>query len=117
MGYYSEVAIALKKEDWERLKEEAAKSEVFKDIEGGMTKLWEQITLVRDEYVVLYASCLKWYDDLCPDVKFIMNFIRQVEHEYLRVGEEFGDYDYEKTFEENYWDSFFYPRASISLTF
>lgn len=117
MGYYSEVAIAIKKENWERLKKEAAKSEVFKDIEGGMTKLWEQITLVRDEYVVLYASCLKWYDDLCPDVKFIMNFIRQVEHEYLRVGEEFGDSDYENTFEENYYDSFFYPSASISFAF
>lgn len=47
MGYYSEVAIAIKKEDWERLKKEAAKSEVFKDIEGGMTKLWEQITLLE----------------------------------------------------------------------
>ena len=116
MGYYSEVAIALKKEDWERLKEEAAKSEAFKDVKGGMTKLWNQISLVRDEFVVLYASCLKWYD-ICPDVKFIMNFFSQIEHEYLRVGEEFGDSDYENTFEKNYYDSFFYPSASISFAF
>ena len=30
MGYYSEVAIALKKEDWERLKEEAASPKLSK---------------------------------------------------------------------------------------
>lgn len=115
MGYYSEVAIALKKQDWERMKEEAAKSDAFKDIEGGLPKLWNQITVVRDDCVVLWSSGLKWYDDY-PDVKFVMTFLAGVEHEYLRIGEEFGDHDYENTFEA-YWDSFFYPSASISFTF
>ena len=116
MGYYSEVAIALKKKDWERMKAEAAKSDAFKEIECGLEKLWDQTTIVRDEYVVLWASSLKWYD-VNPDVQFVMRFLAGVEHEYLRIGEEFGDHDYENTFEENYYDSFFYPSATISFTF
>lgn len=94
MGYYSKVAVALRKADFADLQKSydvfcranAGNPEVTSDLFTDCIK-----RTASDGRVVLYWSGIKWYDDY-PEVKFFMDFIRDLDHmDFLRCGEEPDD--------------------------
>lgn len=109
MGYRSDVAIALKREDWIRLRREV--------VENGHLASQEQFDNFlpnvgeRDDFVVLYGTYIKWYEDYYDYVTFICRFLEGVEHQFLRVGEECGDVEERNTFNDG--ETFFLPQTTI----
>lgn len=96
MGYYSEVAIALKKADWQKMQEEAAaKTDVFG---FPFVEMWQEVAERKDGIVVLRFSG-KWYRSY-QEIQFVENFLDGVEHEFIRVGEEPGDVETDNSFED-----------------
>lgn len=87
MGYYSDVAIALKKSDWQKMQKQAeTKTEVFG---FPFADLWQEIQERKDGIVILRFNG-KWYPDF-PEIQFVESFLEIVEHEFIRVGEEAED--------------------------
>lgn len=111
MGYCSDVAIALKREDWNRLRCEAVENGHFdsqKEFDLFLPKIME-----RNDCVVLYGTDIKWYDFCYDDIKFIANFLEGVEHQFLRIGEERGDVEEKNTFKNG--EFFFMPQTTITF--
>lgn len=93
MGYYSEVAITLHKEDFETLVRRAAE-----ESEDSLY-LIRISTLYKDEdneTVSMTWNSVKWYEGF-RSVDFIMSFLRSndVEYQFKRIGEETGDIEEE----------------------
>lgn len=111
MGYRSDVAIALRREDWNRLRCEAVENGHFasqKEFDLFLPKIME-----RNDCVVLYGTQIKWYDFAYDDIKFIANFLQDIEHQFLRIGEEAGDVEEANTFENG--EIFFMPNTTIAF--
>ena len=104
MGYYSDVRFNTTKEGYERFKNmlnEGAKSwmfgscdtpEVFDECDGEVIFGWDNI---------------KWYGEF-PEVRSVMQVYHalrddSVPFEYVRIGEEFGDFDYDED-EHEWWE-------------
>lgn len=94
MGYYSEVGVCIKKNDFEELE---ARAKILND--EGLTYLLNHIDrkmeIISDEAVVIQWYSLKWYPDF-KEVQFIMNYLTELEengkpYAYVRVGEEQND--------------------------
>lgn len=93
MGYYSEVAITLYKDDFEALVKRAAE-----ECEHSLN-LIRNATLYKDEdneTVSMTWNSVKWYEGF-RSVDFIMSFIRSddMEYQFKRIGEETGDIEEE----------------------
>ena len=94
MGYYSDVAIAMKKTDLKLMLDEALKLEddkwTYNFIEEGSlnSPVWND-----EEYTLLYWSDVKWYDTK-GEVTFIKDFLNHIEdghYDFLRIGEAYDD--------------------------
>lgn len=109
MGYYSEVAVAIKHDDWIKMQEEAVSSKAFED-KNDFLNFWDKMRERDDGIVILSCDWCKWYDD-SRNVAFVMNFLKDVQHHYLRIGEEGGDIEEENTFENE--EYYFWPQTSI----
>ncbi len=91
MGYESKVALVLWKPDYEELGEKIRNNcdmqlcDIF-DQEG-------EFTTPDETYVALVSDWTCWYqnDECYPEVDFIMNFIKDKRHSYIRIGERAGD--------------------------
>ena len=111
MGYRSDVAIALKREDWIRLRCEVVENGYFnsqEEFDWFLPKVREE-----NDCVVLHGTAIKWYDFAYDDIKFIANFLKDIEHQFLRIGEEAGDVEEDNTFENG--EFFFMPNTTITF--
>ena len=95
MGYYSDVALGLRKEDFkvmmkkvELIENQDVKKEVLELIEDGKNGVKQSYT----DSVLLYWESIKWYESIYPEIKFIMDFIKEIEeYDYVRIGEDLDD--------------------------
>ena len=95
MGYRSDVALGLRKVDFEELmkrveliEKQDVKKEVIELIKDGKKNIKQSYT----DFVVLYWESIKWYENMFPEIKFIMNFIEDLEeYDYVRIGEDTDD--------------------------
>lgn len=118
MGYRSQVAVAMHKEDFLRFKAAfEAKADADPDFDGGVSWAFSRrlekvpgresycqflasidgvgMKEVRGKYVILTWNWWKWYTEFA-DVKFVMDFLEGLEdYQYVRIGEETTDVDYE----------------------
>ena len=107
MGYYSDVAIAIRKRDAKRLLDEAAK---LPD-DNYLRRLVEQHKETIDDFdpnpegvQILRWFGVKWYNELW-EIKHIMDFIRSLgegNYEFMRIGEEYDDVEHEGTIAGDY---------------
>ena len=88
MGYVSNVGIALYKEDYEKMKSAAAKTN-NENILRFVNSFTEHVSQESD-IVQLEMSWEKWYNEL-PDVKFVEDFLEDIPHKFIRIGEELED--------------------------
>lgn len=89
MGYYSEVAICMKKEDYEVLKEKSAKLE-YDMIDIATTTRFDE----EDNTVAIYWSSVKWYSDF-EEVKLIEDFLQTLDtYKFIRLGEDYEDNEF-----------------------
>ena len=87
MGYYSEVALTLKKADALELIRKAQGEE--SDTQSLIAAAYSIID--QDQYVTFYWNQVKWYDTF-SSVQFITGFYHSVdEYSFKRVGEDYGD--------------------------
>ena len=97
MGYRSEVALALKKEDYEDLKNLARKdnrADVLNFLKSGEI---DQLPCPNEARIILHWSWTKWYGD---EVYFIEKFLKDLEceneddncaYELVNIGEDLSD--------------------------
>ena len=96
MGYYSDVALTLRKEDAVEL---VRKAKV--ECESAYRTLSAAKIVDHDEYVSFLWYSIKWYH--FDDVVFITNFchecddysLKRIGEEYSDIDEEMGDEDYD----------------------
>lgn len=89
MGYYSDVALTLRKEDATELIKQAKENE----------KVWPFMCTAhminQNEYVTLHWEWVKWYDDY-EEIQFITAFYRNLdEYSFKRIGEDNSDIEEE----------------------
>lgn len=102
MGYYSEVAIVIRKRDAKRLFTEVAKRPEDDNVRWLVEHCAAKADVNDfdtnpDGVQVLHWEWVKWYDEF-EEVKYIMNFIRSLgdgNYEFMRIGEEDGDCEHE----------------------
>ena len=92
MSYYSDVAIALKREDFLMMMFRAAKLDdqrVHDFIVDGIDKKHSS-----ENIVILHWERVKWicYEKHFPEVIFIENFLKEVpDHDMVKMGEDYDD--------------------------
>ena len=104
MGYRSEVAIAIRKEDYELLKE-------FDKENQNLIELLEIANIKEyNEVICLKWDWLKWYSEF-PEVQAIEEFLAKLSDEdkpykFIRIGEDIDDTEVEYNYgdEEKYRD-------------
>ncbi len=89
MGYYSDVALTLRKEDALELIKQAKENE----------KVWPYMYMAyiadQNEYVTFCWEWIKWYDEF-EGIQFITAFYHNLaEYSFKRIGEEYSDIDEE----------------------
>lgn len=104
MGYYSDVAIAIRKRDAKRLFDEVAKLPDDSYVQSYVKKLVERHREIIDDadpnpegVQILRWYGVKWYDEY-GEIKYIMDFIRSLgdgNYEFMRTGEEYDDVEHE----------------------
>ena len=98
MGYYSDVAIAMRKKDLQQMLDEARNlpddnNWTYDFIQEGIANapIWED-----EDYALITWADIKWYDTK-GEVSFIKDFLNHIEDEhydYLRIGEDYDDVEY-----------------------
>lgn len=93
MGYYSDVAIAMYKKDFEKMCEKAKQHEskyVYEFVMDGYKKAPQGKP--DDEYVYLYWERVKWYP-VYTEINFVKNFLfgKEVCYDLVRIGEDYND--------------------------
>ena len=89
MGYYSSVALTLRKEDALELIKQTKENET----------VWSLMrmahTVDQNEYITFHWEWVKWYDDF-EDIQFITGFYRNLEeYSFKRIGEDNSDIEEE----------------------
>ena len=116
MGYRSDVAIAIRKEDFELLKE-------FDKENKNLMELLE-IAEVKESrgVVVIQWDSLKWYLEF-PEVQAIAEFIAELSeadkpYRFIRIGEDIDDTEIEYSYgdEEKYRDIAYRVNDMIGVT-
>ena len=109
MGYRSDVAITMRKEDYELLKE-------FDKENKNLIDLLESATIREKAGAVsLYWEWLKWYDSF-SEVEAIEEFLGKLSDEdkpykFIRIGEEWDDIERE----ENWGDEMKYGEVCYTV--
>lgn len=112
MGYRSEVAVAIKVNDYEKFMK-------------GNSDIKELLSLAditsNEEIVILHWDWIKWYPEYSDIQKFnnILDIIADNEHPYafIRIGEDYDDNDYIvfEGEENEYLDEYIYPIRYINI--
>lgn len=89
MGYASNVGIALYKEDYEKMKSAAAKAD-DENILRFVNNFTEH-TSKESDIIQLEMSWTKWYEYDFVEVDFVKNFLENIPHRFIRIGEELED--------------------------
>ncbi len=91
MGYESEVALALREKDYEKLKEQAKK--ISEWLYHFVTRPVQMKEVNGTFYAVLHWSNIKWYGE---EVDFIETFIQEENpcRAFARIGTEYEDIEY-----------------------
>lgn len=93
MGYYSDVSLVLKKDDFPRL--QALSSECKSDYVAYADDVKTFTRRDGKDWVQLIWDAVKWYPEF-DEVKVILDFIAGVPHELIVRGED-GELDHENT--------------------
>ena len=98
MGYRSDVAIALLKEDYPKflkMYSDLRNNDFIEDFSP------DKVEEIQDT-IIIHLNDVKWYDWAYEDVKAVMRILHEEEfpYEFLRIGEEHDDIDSEQ-FEED----------------
>lgn len=89
MGYRSDVALTLRKEDALELIKQAKENETVRPF------MRMAHTIDQNEYVTFHWEWVKWYDDF-EDIRFIAGFYRNLEeYSFKRIGEDNSDIEEE----------------------
>lgn len=117
MGYYSEVAIVMYKENLKALIEEAQSKQnhdVIDLIKGA--ELYGNNGDDENGVATLRWDYVKWYDSF-PNVRFIMDFIQGADRQYrfVRIGEEDGDIEIQENDERGRLYEYASPCSYIEL--
>ena len=89
MGYVSNVGIALYERDYERMKSAAIKTNNENIIK--FVNSFTEHTGNEPDVIQLEMSWTKWYEHDFVEVGFVKNFLEDVPHRFLRIGEELED--------------------------
>lgn len=91
MGYYSDVAIAMKKKDYDVLAEQGKTNKDLDELLQCAVLRPLRRNNVGENAVTLSWTCIKWYDDF-ESVKAVMDFIKELDDMlFLRIGEDYMD--------------------------
>lgn len=99
MGYVSNVAFTFTQDNWNKLCELAKTDKramnkrcPFEWMIGGYADVSKEV--IGDDgkkYHIVYWNSVKWYDDCYDAIAFLEDEGRRLSHEYMRIGEEYGD--------------------------
>lgn len=90
MGYYSDVALTLKKADAIELVRQAQENTYAKELFNCVTSIHED-----SDYVTFVWNCVKWYSQF-DDVQFVTNFYQALgTYHFQRIGEDLRDIEEE----------------------
>lgn len=95
MGYLSQVSFVLKTSDCKRMRSEAVQKKVCAT-EDSLLEGWE-IYEDWDGFTHIWTDSVKWYEG-DPEVDFVVDFLKTVEHQFVRYGEDPYDIDDVNTF-------------------
>lgn len=97
MGYYSDVAIAMRKKDLQQMMDEALKLD---DDKWTYSFIKEGLLNAPDcsdgDYVYLHWVEVKWHDTN-KEVSFIKHFLNSIQndhYDFFRLGDEYDDIEY-----------------------
>lgn len=97
MAYYSNVAIAIKKDDYKKMlkavEEKDCDLKIKEKIEEFVKLATQDVPdCYNDEnYMFLYWEDEKWYDEFA-EVKFVMDFLKTIkDFDFIKIGEDFDD--------------------------
>lgn len=91
MGYYGKVAIVLWKPDYDEFAEKY-REEIKRPLKSTFDEI-KEFSTPDETYVLLYAESTKWYeyDEEFKDVRLVMDFIKNIRHSFVRIGEDRDD--------------------------
>ncbi|MCL2620281.1 MAG: hypothetical protein FWD97_05030 [Defluviitaleaceae bacterium] len=90
MGYRSDVSIIIRNEDFRGLLP-TAKAQGEEVLRYAKTLLsWAHSIRQSEDYTTLYFEWVKWYDHY-PEVQFIRDYIMDIPHSFIRIGENNSD--------------------------
>ena len=95
MGYLSQVSFVLKTSDCKRMRSEAVQKKVCAT-EDSLLEGWE-IYEDWDGFTHIWTDSVKWYEG-DPEVDFVVDFLKTVEHQFVRYGEDPYDIEDVNTF-------------------
>lgn len=121
MGYRSDIRIRTTKEGYEVMKnfvEKYIKENVSEDAQGLDWNLLNSAEITETgNSITLDWSCLKWYDGIqgYEDVDAIMKSLdelsdKDIDYQYMRIGEENDDIDERWSVNNGSFDSFYVNR-------
>ncbi len=90
MGYRSDVAICLKKEDYEELARRA------EELEDNIIAIADLVYFdEKNEVAIIRWGCIKWYNGY-PEVDLVEKFLNELDEQgkpfhYINIGEELTD--------------------------
>lgn len=91
MGYYSQVAIAMRKEEFNTLK-----NEYEPDNQDLKTLLRVANVKEHSDFVTLEWDWIKWYDTF-PEIQAVRKFLRSLDvdipYKFIRIGEDLEDFE------------------------
>ena len=108
MGYYSAVGISIKEKDYQKLQDhlkksvdydgEPVKQETIRCVKNILKFCDTNYKFIPDDdteevYHYLGWDFIKWYENIFPEVDYIMDFIRSLDsgYNFIRIGEEVDD--------------------------
>lgn len=102
MGYYSQVTILMDKESTDDFIKKLAKElpehlgYFGKALDEGFKAFGIDET---KPYRIFHFGWTKWYDDVFPEIQFMMRFLRNIEephyYDFIRLGEDLEDMEHE----------------------
>lgn len=106
MGYYSQVSILMDKESTDEFIKKLA-NEMPEHLGYFGEALEEGFkTFGIDEtkpYRIFHFEWTKWYDDMFPEIQFMMRFLRNIEephyYDFMRLGEDMDDVEHEYSYD------------------
>lgn len=96
MSYYSDVAIAIRKKDFDTLEESVYKKVQDENIRKTIVEFLSnaektEVIKANDTYIVMEWYCVKWYEEF-PEVRYVLEFLADIKHyDFIYIGEDLCD--------------------------